>query len=54
MSLLLASPFALTQRGKKQLFASYNFFFLIEYAVSLVERIFLLKKKEKKEKKKQH
>ena len=34
--------------------SSYNFFFLIEYAVSLVERIFLLKKKEKKEKKKQH
>lgn len=40
-------------KRKKQLFASYNFFF-IEYAVSLVEGIFLLNKKEKKEKKKQH
>jgi len=53
VSLLLASPFGLTQRGKKQLFASYNFF-LIEYAISLVEGIFLLNKKEKKEKKNKH
>lgn len=50
VSLLLASPFALTQRGRNNCLLHIIFF--IEYAVSLVEGIFLLNKKEKKRKKK--